>query len=98
MQNRLKHLEGLVKDAMTGQSPSAQPIINDKLHTRKGLDISATSNGHPTPNENIVQNHIKKDSTAASSGSFGQVLLGSSESTYVGATHWAAMIEDVRLS
>ena len=93
MQIRLKHLESLVKDVMTGQSPPAEPF-NEKAHNS---DRSYTSNENsmspvsPAPHHSI-------DATAPSSASSGQVLLGSSESTYVGATHWAAILEDVRLS
>jgi hypothetical protein len=31
------------------------------------------------------------------SNSSGQVVLGQNETTYIGATHWAAMLDDVRL-
>jgi hypothetical protein len=94
MQNRLIHLEGLVKNVMTGQSPSVQPLVNDKARYSGGLDTSATTNDNPIPNE--APNN--KEAAAMSSGSSDKVLLGSTESTYVGATHWAAILEDVRLS
>jgi hypothetical protein len=76
MQNRLKHLENLVKDVMsTGQSLSMQHIEN-LAHHSNGKSISSAATVPP----------------AASSG---QVLLGANESLYVGATHWAAILEDV---
>jgi hypothetical protein len=76
MQNRLKHLESLVKDVMsTGQSPSMQQLENHAHH----------SNGKSLPNA----------ATVPAAVSSGQVLLGATESTYVGATHWAAILEDV---
>jgi hypothetical protein len=93
MQNRLKHLEGLVKNVMTEQSPSVQPLVNDKAHHSTGADGPATTNGKSMPNEAPYN----KDATIMSSASSDKVLLGSSESTYVGATHWAAILEDVRL-
>lgn len=85
MQNRLKHLESLVKDAMGGQVPPAT--------------------GHLTPetsemDENITLKTSFSESTDAEQvlGSLsGQVVHGSSDSTYVGATHWAAILEDVRI-
>jgi hypothetical protein len=88
MQNRLKHLEGLVKNVMTGQN-----LVNDKERYSRGLDALATTNGNPMPD--VAPNN--KEAGAMSSGSSDKVLLGSTESTYVGATHWAAILEDVRL-
>jgi len=88
MQNRLKHLEGLVKNVMTGQN-----LVNDKERYSRGLDTLATTNGNPMPD--VAPNN--KEAGAMSSGSSDKVLLGSTESTYVGATHWAAILEDVRL-
>ena len=93
MQNRLKHLESLVKDVMTGQSPSAQHD-NDSEPKRKGVSTLATTNGRAIPGENVAEVHDAGPSLAST----GQVLLGSGESTYVGATHWAAILEDVCLS
>lgn len=76
MQNRLKHLESLVKDVMsTEQSPSMQHIEN---------------HGH-----NSNERSTKIAAPAPATEPSGQVLLGSSESTYVGATHWAAILNDV---
>ncbi len=76
MQNRLKHLESLVKDVMSaGQSPPMQHIESHAYH-RNGK-----SNSDPATFPRAV--------------SSGQVLLGANESTYVGATHWAAVLEDV---
>jgi hypothetical protein len=93
MQNRLKHLESLVKDVMTGQSPPMQHV-DDTVHYRNG---SSTTNGLNNSGVDQVPYH-EKGTIATSSASSGQVLLGSNESTYVGATHWAAILEDVRLS
>jgi hypothetical protein len=93
MQNRLKHLESLVKDVMTGQSPPMQHV-DDTAHHRNG---SSTMNSPKNPGVGQAPYH-EKEVIATSSASSGQVLLGSNESTYVGATHWAAILEDVRLS
>jgi hypothetical protein len=92
MQNRLKHLESLVKDVMTGQSPSAPPIDQNAHNGSR----KSPSNSPSTSGADFV-NYRQNDAAATSAASSGQVLLGSSESTYVGATHWAAILEDVRL-
>jgi hypothetical protein len=60
MQNRLKHLETLVKDVMAAQSPAAKRAI-----------------------------------PSVSGPASGQVVQGMNEVTYVGATHWAAILDDV---
>ena len=89
MQNRLKHLESLVKDVMsTGQSPSMQQIENHAHHS----NLSLLSNAAAVHDANGFTD-LAEDTTATASS--GQVLLGSNESTYVGATHWAAILEDV---
>lgn len=69
MQNRLEHLEGLVKGAMASQ-PSDRPLHSDPRGTR-------------LPNK-----HVEKDA----SGRF----VGPNDATYIGGSHWAAMLEDVR--
>jgi hypothetical protein len=93
MQNRLKHLESLVKDVMTGQSPPMQHVDDTVRHRNE----SSTMNGPKNSDVGQAPYH-EEDSITTSSASSGQVLLGSNESTYVGATHWAAILEDVRLS
>jgi len=93
MQNRLQHLESLVKGVITGQSPSLEPV-NDKPQRRNG---KAPSISHSVAVATGVQDH-DTDPTAVSLVSSGKVLLGSDESTYVGATHWAAILEDVTFS
>jgi Fungal Zn(2)-Cys(6) binuclear cluster domain len=91
MQNRLKHLESLVKDVMTVQTPSIQQGHMGPHHS----DEESTSNDHLR--SALFDGPIHNtDATPIASAS--SVLLGSSESTYVGATHWAAILEDVRFS
>ncbi|KAN0099272.1 Fungal specific transcription factor domain containing protein [Hyaloscypha variabilis] len=90
MQTRLQHLESLVKGVITGQSPSIEPV-NDKPQRRNG---KATSISDSVAVATEVQDH-GIGPTAVSSVSSGKVLLGSDESTYVGATHWAAILEDI---
>jgi hypothetical protein len=80
MQNRLKHLESLVKGAMSGQNGSQSP------------DISS-------PDTNVQMSSRSRDIGVANSNapetSSGKVLVDHNETTYVGATHWAAILEDV---
>ena len=89
MQNRLKHLESLVKDVMTVQNPS----IRNMDVPRHGIGDS-TTNSHSISMIDAPDHDLEVVATTSTPS--GQVLLGSSESTYVGATHWAAMLEDVR--
>ena len=90
MQNRLKHLESLVKGVITGQSPAE--AVNDKPVQRNGQVASISSS---VAIATVGVDH-DADLAAMSTESSGKVLLGSEESTYVGATHWAAILEDVR--
>lgn len=69
MQNRLEHLEGLVKGAMASR-PSDGPQHSDPRCKR-------------LPNK-----HVEKDISGR--------LVGPNDATYIGTTHWAAMLEDVR--
>jgi hypothetical protein len=72
-----------VKDAMGGQIPATGHLTPETSEMDED-SVSKTSASKPDTEERIV-------------GSLsGQVVHGSSESTYVGATHWAAILEDVR--
>ncbi len=83
MQARLKHLESLVKGAMASQ-PSDEPLdAGDKSH-------------FPLPNlAPQLQSHVDMNA----SDTAGRVVLGPNDASYsyVGATHWAAMLDDVGL-
>ncbi|KAE8449158.1 hypothetical protein EG329_008542 [Mollisiaceae sp. DMI_Dod_QoI] len=89
LQNRLKHLERLVKDAMTAQSPTAQAALLISPDTSNG-NISAPGDMAHNPSIIHGQDQTKGQQTPAS----GQVLLNNGQ-TYVGATHWAAILEDI---
>ncbi len=90
MQNRMRHLESLVKDVMSGQTPAI---------------FSASQ--IPSSNDDVERSPLKDSIEAMSlkptNGSFGQtdpvpsgqILASNNESTYVGATHWAAILGDV---
>jgi hypothetical protein len=98
MQNRLKHLESLVKGVMTSQDPSGS----------HGNYITNLQTINSRPDEQTFQNLTEIDTGSKElpaplyekdglSNSSGQVVLGPNESTYVGATHWAAILDDVSL-
>ncbi|KUJ06682.1 uncharacterized protein LY89DRAFT_702815 [Mollisia scopiformis] len=83
MQNRLKHLESLVKGAMSGQSP---------MESRSHGDESS-------PSINFQMDEQSRNASTTGFGapeaSSGKVLVDENETTYVGATHWAAILEDI---
>ncbi|KUJ17518.1 uncharacterized protein LY89DRAFT_583987 [Mollisia scopiformis] len=83
LKNRLQHLESLVKDAMTTQSPAAQGAFSNPPNTPIGIVTDSSGDTH---NQDQANGH----NTLAS----GQVLLKNGQ-TYVGATHWAAILEDI---
>ncbi len=85
MQNRLKHLENLVKEAMAGQTPR---VMNEDA-----AEVSSQVRSEPVSNGSDVQSISNTEISGPRSG---QVLVYSTESTYVGATHWAAILENVR--
>jgi len=103
MQNRLNRLENLVKDMMTVQSPDA---ISS---TSSGMHLDPTDDGNTesfqTMDYTIASNvsnlsistHSKPDqNTSPKASPLGQVLVGRNQTTYVGASHWAALLNDVR--
>ena len=106
MQSRLRHLESLVKDAMNSQIPASNGNVPEyaRLHGMAN-DVSVESKpnlGVQTQATREVQppfGPMKMATTeAVDSGSSGQVIQSVKETTYVGATHWAAILEDVSLS
>jgi hypothetical protein len=92
LQNRLKHLESLVKDAMTAQNPAAQGAPSNSPDTPNGNGCASSSSVHST-----LIFHGQDQANGQQTPASGQVLLSQGQ-TYVGATHWAAILEDVRTS
>lgn len=92
LRNRLKHLESLVEDAMTAQNPAAQGALSNSPYTPNGSGAALTGSVH-SPSSLHGQDQANGQQTPPS----GQVLLSKGQ-TYVGATHWAAILEDVRTS
>ena len=90
LQNRLKHLENLVKDAMTAQNPAAQGALANSPGIPNGSGSASSGSVH-IPSSLYGQDQANGQQTPES----GQVLLSKGQ-TYVGATHWAAILEDAR--
>ncbi|KAF4625975.1 hypothetical protein G7Y89_g12188 [Cudoniella acicularis] len=90
LKNRLKHLESLVKDAMTAQNPAAKGgALSNSLDAPNGSGFASNGSVH-SPSSLRGQDQANGQQTPAS----GQVLLSKGQ-TYVGATHWAAILEDI---
>ncbi|OBT80291.1 hypothetical protein VF21_00680 [Pseudogymnoascus sp. 05NY08] len=93
MQNRLKHLQSLLKDVMAGQAPAGAPTPPSEGHgdgIASNIDPALSREGH-----NNFSQTINPDTKDELQHSTGQVLLGTNQTTYVGATHWAAILDDV---
>ena len=92
MQNRLKHLESLVKGVMMGPGPH---VPGDPSSSSQ----ATTSPAFVPRSQGSIEAEGAFDGASISTKDYlsnsGQVLLGPNESTYVGATHWAAILDDV---
>jgi Fungal Zn(2)-Cys(6) binuclear cluster domain len=106
MQSRLRHLESLVKDAMNSQTPASNGNVPEsaRLNGVVNNDVGVESKPNPgdqtqaTSEMQIPFGPTQKARTKAiDAGSSGQVIQSIKETTYVGATHWAAILEDVSL-
>lgn len=107
MQSRLRHLENLVKDAMNSQASAnrddGMPEYGQRHGTTNDTDVAPEMELEARPQTlGLVQNpssHTPSNvSRIIDSGSSGQVIHGDKKTTYVGATHWAAILEDVRVT
>ena len=106
MQSRLRHLESLVKDAMNAQVPVNNKDNVPGYRRQDGLRNNVGARSKPSLDGQAqtlgrVQIPFAQTqmiaSKAVDSGSSGQVIQSITETTYVGATHWAAILEDVSL-
>jgi hypothetical protein len=101
MQKRLRHLESLVKGVMTGEGPPS--VERRSLEVSSVLKTSSASQspdvdtsivettGHGLNVPSSLSNLLANDSIHNRSG----ILLSTSQSTFVGGTHWAAILEDI---
>lgn len=94
IQNRLKHLESLVK-GMAGRHSGGHGYSESSLHTSSPDFVSQLQSPTGIRGTFAEAPISRKDGESHSSG---QVVLGPNETTYIGATHWAAMLDDVRCS
>lgn len=99
MQSRLKHLQGLLKDVMAGQIPVGQPTPPGEGHgdgITSNVDPALTGDGISGYGD--FSQTTSPDAKDELQPSTGQVLLGTNQTTYVGATHFAAILDDVCVS
>lgn len=94
MQNRLRHLESLVKNVMSKENPllnGASPRNSDGQTKQAIFDDEIVK----VPiNQQLEIGAEKEPSPPASTA---RIVQGLQEATYVGATHWGAILEDVSL-
>ncbi|KFY10598.1 hypothetical protein V492_04934 [Pseudogymnoascus sp. VKM F-4246] len=81
---------------MAGQVPAGQPTPPGEGH-EDGVasNIDPALSGDGTFERNDFSQTIRPGATSEMQPSTGQVLLGANQTTYVGATHWAAILDDV---
>lgn len=101
MQNRLNHLEGLIIGMMNNQPLRngplpASPVPSSSLGASLMQEIQSTNNQESSSGSRANQPEpIAKQGPSGIETTPGQVILGMNETAYVGATHWAAILEDV---
>jgi hypothetical protein len=89
MQSRLRHLESLVKNAMTAQTSIAEGtyiLPGDHSQSLSGSRVRSLPAASDPKNSNLSDINT------------GHVVQGATGATFVGATHWAAIFEDVRIT
>ncbi|CAG8952961.1 hypothetical protein HYFRA_00007677 [Hymenoscyphus fraxineus] len=90
MQNRLRHLESLVKNVMSQENPiQISPSNSDGQPSQGAFQDEIVK----LPNHQKFETGKEKESPPPISTA--RVVQGSAESTYVGATHWGAILEDI---
>lgn len=99
MQSRLSHLESLVIGMMNDQpsrNVSSSSVAFSASETSLVQEVQPASGQESSSHSRASQPELS--GTQSSSGmenAPGQVVLGMNETAYVGATHWAAILEDV---
>jgi hypothetical protein len=102
MQNRLRHLESLVIDMMNDQqskiaspSPRSAPTAATNRSTNEASSPTAREERRNRSELSGFEDvEIEAEPLVATTS--GQVVVGENETIYVGATHWAAILDDVR--
>ena len=98
MQNRIRQLESLVVSLMeksnSGGSNAASSINGQQVHQQLPRDDSNLHNGDSS-GESIDRDQDAKPDQVI--GSFGHININETETSYVGGSHWAAVLDNVRL-
>jgi hypothetical protein len=97
MQNRLRHLESLVKGVMTGETPQSfdngSPKSLGTVHVME-TNLPSQSSGHHTEmvgtkdTSQGISYSLARLSAKDSFDGEPEVLMNASQSTFVGGTHW----------
>ncbi|ESZ92063.1 hypothetical protein SBOR_7563 [Sclerotinia borealis F-4128] len=101
MQKRLKHLESLVKDVMNSQPASVPhtPPRDDQEPSRLAAIAAALGISSEAPRSNTADNSSSEFNNSSTvqhtEATSGQVVFGGKGTQYVGATHWAAILNDI---
>ncbi|KAH8591004.1 hypothetical protein B0O99DRAFT_520398 [Bisporella sp. PMI_857] len=106
MQNRLNHLESLVKKAMTAQSlgtqrtPPREELVNRtaneyNIFNTPAFNVSESPRVRASADAGHPADYRTEQSQDGSWNSSGSVVQSSNETTYIGATHWAAILDDI---
>jgi hypothetical protein len=103
MHKRLKHLESLVKDVMNSQQSDGPHTPPRDGQEPENLVARAEALGIPAEDQrsntagNSLSSLDKSSTIQQTTPPPGQIVIGGKETQYVGATHWAAILNDVRV-
>lgn len=101
-QDRLKHLEDLVLSLMDHSSrnrPPAYPITPSEAvkDTKSNSSVPEVRSGDP-PSQDTQHSNSYPDISGQQDTIQGHFDISGYDTSYVGATHWAAILDDVRLT
>lgn len=98
--NRIRHLENLLATLVTNRSSAP-----DAPHTQPTASSNGSSSSEARPENGAFNDETLKNNTPASERDgaeesvqrFGHMRMNDSEITFVSATHWAAIRDNVRM-
>lgn len=104
MQGRLQHLEKFVINMLNEQGSRNGSSPPDSIQISSS-GTSATQNVRSTNIQELrnystttINSELRDTQMASAKETLsGQIVLGMNETAYVGATHWAAILDDVKL-
>lgn len=94
VQDRLHHLESLVKNMISEHGPAQSSGNGSAARDVQSIKVNNLTAPLPLP---LSANDTPRCPRTAAKYASGQVILGTNEMTFVGATHWAAILDDVSL-